>query len=35
MRQMFVALRALVYATAFLGLWGWLVTAAARLDRAA
>ena len=35
MRQLFVTVRALVYATGFVGLWGWFVLAAARLDRAA
>ncbi len=35
MRQLFVMVRALAYATGFVSLWGWLVLQAARLDRAA
>lgn len=35
MSRLFVAGRALLYATGFVFLWGWLVATAARLDRAA
>lgn len=35
MGQMFVAVRTLVYVSGFVALWGWLVGAAVRLDRAA
>jgi protein-S-isoprenylcysteine O-methyltransferase Ste14 len=35
MGQVFVALRALLYATGFVSLWGWLALSAMRLDRAA
>ena len=35
MSRLFLAGRALIYATGFVSLWGWLVLAAARLDRAA
>ncbi len=35
MRQLFVTVRALVYATGFISLWGWFVATAVRLDRAA
>jgi len=34
-RQMLVAVRTLVYVSGFFAVWGWLVLAAARLDRAA
>lgn len=35
MKQAFVAVRAVVYASGFIALWGWFVLAAVRLDRAA
>lgn len=35
MNQLFVAARTLVYVPGFVALWGWLVLAAARLDRSA
>jgi protein-S-isoprenylcysteine O-methyltransferase Ste14 len=34
-RQLFVMVRALVYATGFVTLWGWFVTMAVRFDRTA
>ncbi len=35
MGRVFVAVRALLYGTGFVAVWGWLVVAAVRLDRAA
>jgi protein-S-isoprenylcysteine O-methyltransferase Ste14 len=35
MSQLFVAVRAVLYASGFVALWGWLVTMAVRFDREA